>query len=544
MRPDSRQRFYLSKVFILGLLIVGAVSPIREGKRLALTERQQEDWQRFWEEHQSHRLLMSFSAEYRPQSLVVVGVNVIPMTRDTVMEDQTVVVENGRFAAIGPTARVDIPAGAEVIRPGPGRYLIPGLTEAHSHTQLSLSQFLVYLTRGVTTLREMDGSPWMLRAREEAAEGRLLIPNLYVAGHILSNRASPFYMTQIDTQEQARQVIKEQAAAGYDFIKIHNFMPEPLFGAVFAAASDVGLDVVGHIPHDITIAHAIESGLRTNEHFKGYILDHNLHITDEDYVAVTEGSDLWNTPTFATYHDHLRGPEASALAMAENSLRLVPKWMRKMWLDQASTPVDDLTRQRQTVFPKSKTIFRKLWPVTHKFLAGTDTGTYAFMVPGYTLQEEIRTFESLGITPFEALQTATVNPALAMRREDEMGTVEVGKRADFVILEKNPLEATGNLKSVSGVSVRGAWLDTDAIRAIEDALTRTFADANVVPAADLESFKTLVSEMEELKAAGFPYPDYSLEEIENLFRALDQTELADRVDALQVRSGVPVETPQ
>ncbi|HLE57648.1 MAG TPA: hypothetical protein VJB15_11240, partial [Rhodothermia bacterium] len=327
-----------------------------------LTKEQQENWDRFWEEHQSHKLMMSLSSEFHPRQLAIVGVNVVPMTQDTLLQDQTVIVENGRFAAIGPTGEIEIPTDETVVVVADAKYLIPGLTEAHSHTQISLSQFLVYLTRGVTTLREMDGFPWMLRAKEMAAQNRLLIPNLYVAGHILSHRAWRFYMTQIDTEEQAREVVREQADAGYDFIKIHNSMPEPLLGAVMASAKDAGLDVVGHVPHDITVSHAVDSGLRTGEHFKGYIIDSNLEITDEDYVAATDGVDFWNTPTFTSYHEHLRGPEAAALAEKENSLRLVPKWLRISWYAQADGPEDDLTELRQTILPKSRKVFGNLWP--------------------------------------------------------------------------------------------------------------------------------------------------------------------------------------
>jgi len=508
-----------------------------------LTKEQQQNWHRFWEEHQSHKLMMSLSSEFHPRQLAIVGVNVVPMTQDTLLQDLTVIVENGRFTAIGPTGEIEIPTDAMVVVGADDKYLIPGLAEAHSHTQISLSQFLVYLTRGVTTLREMDGFPWMLRAKEMAAQNRLLIPNLYVAGHILSHRAWGFYMTQIDTEEQAREVVREQADAGYDFIKIHNSMPEPLLGAVMASAKEAGLDVVGHVPHDITIAHGVDSGLRTGEHFKGYMIDSNLEITDEDYVAVTDGVDFWNTPTFTSYHEHLRGPEAAALAEKENSLRLVPKWVRMSWYAQADAQEDDLTKLRQTILPKSKEIFGNLWPVTRKFLAGTDTGYYAFMVPGYSLHEEVRIFQSLGLTPYESLETATVNPALAMRQESQMGTIEVGKRADFVVLDENPLEGAENLESIWGVSVRGTWLDRDSIRRIERALEESFADTNSVPAADPEVFEILVSEMEQLKTAGFPYPDYSLEEIETLLRELGQKGLAQRVDELQARRGVAIQTP-
>jgi len=273
----------------------------------------------------------------------------------------------------------------------------------------------VYLTRGVTTLREMDGFPWMLRARDMAAENALLIPNLYVAGHILSNRAWPFYMTQIDTPQEARDAVKAQAKMGYDFIKIHNSLPEPLFSAVFDAANEAGLDVVGHTPHEITIAHAIATGMRTEEHFKGYILDANLQITNEDYVAVTRGANIWHVPTFAAYHDHLRGPAAMALAAEQDSLKLVPRWLRTAWLRQANEPVDKLTELRQTILPKSREIFTHLRPVTDRLVAGTDTGNLAFEVPGYSLQEEVRIFESLGLSAFEALKTATLNQAIAFR---------------------------------------------------------------------------------------------------------------------------------
>jgi len=497
------------------------------------TEDQQNDWNRFWEEGQSHKVMVNLSGEFKSATLALVGVNVIPMTGEEILTDQTVLIEGGKFTTIGPAGEVDIPGEANVITGASGKFMIPGLTEAHSHVQFSLSQFVVYLTRGVTTVREMDGFPWMLKAKEQADSGELLIPNLYVAGHILSNRAWDFYMTQVNSGDEARQMVKEQAAMGYDFIKIHNSMPEPLFSAIFEAANGVGLDVVGHIPGEILIKDAIAVGMRTNEHFKGYIFDETLTITDQDYINATKGSDLWNAPSFANRHEHLRGKEAVVLATEENSLRLVPRWMRNSWLSQAAEEMTPLTELRQSIYPKSREIFQNLWPVTQKFFAGTDTGGYAFQVPGYALQEEVRIFESLGLTPFEALQTATINSALAMRKEAEMGTIEPGKRADFVILDDNPLEGTENLKSIWGVSVRGIWLHRDSLKGIENSLEAIFSDENVVPDISPETLETLVSEMETLKGHNFPTPDYALEEIETFLEDLGHPKLSARVAALR-----------
>lgn len=507
-----------------------------------LTEQQQRNWVRFWEEHQGHKLIMEYSAEYRPGTLAIVGVNVIPMTGEGVLERQTVIVEDGRIVAIGPDSDVRPPKGANIITAF-DFYLIPGLTEAHSHTIFTQHQFLVYLTRGITTLREMDGWPWMLKAREMAANNDLLIPNLYVAGHILSFRPFDFFMTKVDSVNTARRLVQEQAAAGYDFIKIHNSMPVPLFDALIDEANKLGMDVIGHIPDEITIEKAIQSGMRTSEHFKGYLHDGTLQITNQDYVTDTKGADMWHSPTFNTYHDNLRGEKALELATRENSLRLVPKWLLASWKRNANQKLDPLTELRQTIYPKSREIFTNLRPVTDKFIAGTDTGTYAFMVPGYALQEEVRTFEDLGLSPFEALKTATVNSAEAFRKLDEFGTIEVGKRADFVILSKNPLEGTGNLAAIWGVSVRGTWLPRDALKRIEDSLEQAFSEDNIIPAVSRETLETLVSEMETLEKEGFPYPVYSLEEIEKLLEALGFNELAARVTALQRVQDKPIRIP-
>lgn len=490
---------------------------------LVLDDEQGRTWNRLWEEQQAMTLLVELSEEWRPSrdggTLVVEGATVIPMTGAPPLEDQTVRVEGGRFSELGERRESD-PDDSTLRIDGEGLFLIPGLVESHSHTISSPSQFLVYLSRGVTTLREMDGFPWMLDARALAARNQLLVPNLYLAGHILSHRPWDFYMTGVESQEDARRLVGEQVAAGYDFIKVHNSMPEPLFGEILRAAAEAGVDVAGHIPNEIPIAAAIAAGFRTNEHFKGYIFDETLQITEQPYVEDTGGSELWNTPTFTTYHDHLRGDASRELVEREGSLELVPRWMRSMWHRQSEGEVDRLTELRQTIYPKSKEIFVNLTAVTDRFLAGTDTGTYAYLVPGYALQEEVRIFEELGLSPAAALSTATVNPARAFRQEDEFGTVEVGKRADFVLLEKNPLESTEHLSEIAGVSVRGIFLGRDRLRTIRTRLAEVFADETPILAPSREALGAWVEQARALRESGWPYPAYTVSEMRELLEAL------------------------
>ncbi len=507
-----------------------ATKPVPE-----LDQQQARQWARFWEEQEAMAVLMELSRTLPPDAglpLAIEGATVIPMSGDAVLEDHTVLVRDGRIAWVGPRGEARLPESTRRVSVA-GRFLIPGLTESHSHTIHSPSQLLVYLTRGVTTLREMDGYPWMLEARAAANRGALLIPNLYVSGHILSHRPFDFYMTGVDTEEQARTLVREQAAAGYDFIKIHNSMPEPLFSAIFEAARETGLDVAGHIPNEIKIADAIAAGMRTNEHFKGYIFDQTLDITDQDYIAATRGSELWNTPTFTTYHDHLRGAASRELAEKEGSLGLVPRWLRGTWRRASDQEVDRLTELRQSVYPKSRQIFTALRGVTDRFLAGTDTGSYSYMVPGFALQEEVRIFESLGLAPLEALRTATINPARALRREREFGSIESGKRADLVLLERSPLEGTEQLARVVGVSVRGVWLDERALATIRSRLEAVFSDALETPQPSRAALERLVREAGDLVSAGWPYPRYILEEIADWLEAIEQPDLAASIRRLR-----------
>lgn len=519
-------------VFVLGTL-AGTVTAVTAAPpaSLELDEEQQRTWLRFWEEHRGHQLIMKFSEEYEPATLAIVGVNVVPMTERAVLPDQTVIVRDGRITEIGPSSEIPLPPGANRITPT-GFYLAPGLVDCHTHTITTLHQFLLYLTRGVTTVREMDGWPWMLEARRMAAANELLIPNLFVAGHILSSDPFDFFMTRVDTTEVARRVVAQQAAAGYDFIKVHDAMPLPVFRGVVEAAHEHELDVAGHVPEQVGIAQAVASGMRTLEHLAGYFSQETSEVVVSDDSWLTPEAQVWLTPTFAVYHDHLRGEEAWRLAETESSLRLVPRWLRRFWERVARSPVNPRGEQLLTEYPKKRAIVAKLRDEVDRFLAGTDTGTYSYVVAGYALQEEVRIFEDLGLTPFEALATATVNPAAAMRKADEVGTIEVGKRADFVIVKENPLETTKNLADVWGVSLRGIWLGNDALEWIESSLEEAFSDANPVPDPSPETMKRLVLEIEGLHARGFPYPAYLLTEIAELLGDLGQQSLSARLERL------------
>ena len=428
--------------------------------------------------------------------LAFTHVAVVSIAHPGVDADQTIVVRDGKIVAVGPAATTPVPAGITAID-GTGRYAMPGLTDMHVHTELSTSNYLLDLANGVTSVREMNGSPWLLAMRDRARHDLALIPNLYVAGPILAAMQFADAMTVVATPEAARAEVRRQAAAGYEFIKVHNVVPAPIYAAICEEARAHHLDVIGHIPHDTTIAKAIECVQRTFEHFKSYIDDHTLTLTHEDYVAVTRGAEVWNTPTFATYRSNLRGDEARrVLALPE--MRYVPARDRAAWLALAAEPANPV---QQGVLPLSEKIFRDLLPIGSHFLAGTDSGGgYPFMVRGFALHDELRIMAEQGMPIADVLRTATIEPQRAMRR-DEAGTIEVGKRADLVLLRANPLAAIANASAIDGVMVRGIWLDRRALDAILDGIALIYAAHAAPTNADLERAKRTEN---ELRARGIP----------------------------------------
>jgi hypothetical protein len=342
----------------------------------------------------------------------------------------------------------------------------------------------------------MNGSPSLLRQRSQARANELLIPNLYVAGQILASRPMSWYAHVVTSPADARAVVRAQHAAGYDFIKVHNIVQPDVYDAICAEARAVGLDVVGHIPHDITVARAIACGQRTFEHFKGYIRDQTLTLTDEDFVAATRPATVWNTPTFYNYRTHVRGDEARRL-LALPEMRFIAPRVKQRWRALADEPPREV---QQRVLPLSKQIFAALRPIGARFLAGTDSGGgYPFHVPGFSLHEELRIFRELGLSPTEVLRMATNEAAVAMRRERELGGYWPGLRADFVLLRSNPTASVDALAEIEGVMVRGIWLSRATLDGILDELARIIGRSHPRTRAELDA---ALATLEQLRAQG------------------------------------------
>jgi imidazolonepropionase-like amidohydrolase len=513
----------MRKALLLGLALAA-------GTASAQTE--PPPWGRFFERLRTDQYHQKLSAEAKPADAAFVGAEVVPMTAGaTVLHDQTVIVRGGRIDAIGPRATTKVPEGMKRID-ARGKFLFPGLTDVHVHTLQTHADLLVDLLYGVTTIREMDGYPWLLKLRDAARANRILAPTSYVAGTILNAAPMGWYAIVVKTPEQARQIVREQKAAGYDYIKVHNAMPQALYDAIAQTAREEHIRLVGHIPHQVLVQHAVEAGQFTFEHFKGFYLDTNLTMSPENWLEAIKDADVWIAPTLTNRRGGMSVEETRAF-MKTPDAQLVSARARAEWPDQMNEHDAQSCRR---VWTLSQDIFRQLLPVTRRFIAGTDSGGgYANSIRGFALHDELETMESLGLPPLDALRATSVNASIALGDPNSFGTIEPGKRADLLLLDKNPLLTVRNLRDPRGVMVRGIWLDAAKLGAIRKEIAAIYAAAGADKTLDNPSaaqLEVLVAGMQSLGAQRWIFNDHHLEQLAAMLRDKSRPADADKIVAL------------
>ena len=422
-------------------------------------------------------------------TVAFVGVNVVPMDRERVLENQTVVVRDGRIAEIGPSARMKVPEGAERVD-GRGKYLMPGLAEMHGHLphpnqgEEAAALFLrLFVANGVTTVRGMFGFPNHPALRERIARGELFGPTLYAGSPALGGQS-------VKSPEEARRLVAEHKQAGFDLIKVHEGLSRESYDAVVAAAREAKIPIGGHIPDAVGLEHAIASRQSSVEHLDGYLealeaddspirnadpatraaklLDHLDERKIAKLAASTREAGVWNAPTMALWQTIFGGETAEALRAARPELRFVPPQMVEQWVKQRTGQMQqmgDLGDDGRRILAIRDRILKALVGSGARILLGSDA-PQLFSVPGFSLHREMRAMVAAGMTPYQVLEAGTRNPAEYLGAAKEFGTVEVGKRADLILVDANPLADVANVARRSGVMLRGRWYPESELRAM------------------------------------------------------------------------------
>ncbi len=451
-------------------------------------------------------------APLRAQTLVIQHSTVIDLVSAKPLKDYSVVIQNGRILAVA--RKIKPPAGAQVID-AKGKFLIPGLWDMHMHLGLPESFLPMLTANGITGIREMfTGLPLPLiqqyRARADVPH---IVASGFLDGPLMLNAGNPPPGAfAVGTAEQARIAVDLIKQSGYDFIKVYSDLPREAYFAISQEARAIGIPFAGHVPESVSPLEAAEAGQRSQEHLLNIMLacSTNEEALRQERLRVMNSTELsvearlrilgfpdpqglfdtydkekatrlfaafvrngtWQTPTLAL----LEGFGYGDKLVNDPSFHYMPESWRKTAHPRDKPYMQDLSPQELEQWMerarKLLTRYQQLVGDMHragvKFLAGTDTGLTNPVIPGVGLHHELALLVDSGLTPLEALATATKNPAQYFGVLNQLGTIEAGKIADLVLLDANPLRDIHNTQKIRAVVMRGRYFsraDLDAMLA-------------------------------------------------------------------------------
>ncbi len=426
------------------------------------------------------------TAESRP--VVFNRVTVIDMTGAPLKPNMTVIVVGDRIATLGKTGKVRLPKNPQIIDAS-GKFLIPGLWDMHVHSggyENGRKHFPSLVAHGITGVRDM-GTPLdeILRLRKDVNEQKILAPRMMIAGHLLQGSLpfkNPIFVS-VNNEVEASQAVINLKKNGVNFIKIHDAVPRNMYLAIAAEAKRQGLPLAGHVPPFISAVEASNAGQYSIEHLGGRFYGVLLACSIRE-VELSEKIKLIISGFLKAFSEK-REPDDSAIfradftkplleSFSERKAKRVFSTFRKNKTWQVPTlvaqPLREALSERKDLSEDDRLYAKKLMQKQFdvvaamqragvKIMAGTD-----LPLDEPKLHEELALLVEAGLTPMQALQAATSNPAEYLNMSDTLGTIEKGKLADLVLLEANPLENIRNTQRISAVMVNGRYLPKDTLQ--------------------------------------------------------------------------------
>lgn len=432
------------------------------------------------------------------QTLVFTHVTVIDGTGDAAKPEMTVVITDDRITALGRTGQVPAPKDARVVNAA-GKFLIPGLWDMHAHIAISASgreeRLPLLIANGITGVRDMFGSLELINLwRKEMAASVLLGPRIVAAGPILDGPGSRAF-TVVSNEIEARQAVVKVKREGSDFVKVYSALSREAYFAIADEARRQHIAFAGHVPYSVSVAEASDAGQKSIEHLTGMVLAGStreaelakklVQMPKTDAISVWKAvnraaagaietydeqkarrlfsrlvkNGTWQCPTLVVLRSGaFRGDPGFA---DDPRMKYMPLSTRQFWdLDRNPNlrfTAEDYAIQKK-LYRKQLELVGAMQRAGVGILAGTDMGN-PYVFPGFSLHDELELMVEAGLTPMQALQTATLNPARYLGKEEQLGTIGVGKLADLVLLDANPLVDIRNTKQINAVVVAGKLLD-------------------------------------------------------------------------------------
>jgi imidazolonepropionase-like amidohydrolase len=373
--------------------------------------------------------------------IALVGATLVDATGGPAVPNATVVVDNGRIVAAGPSASTPVPSGARRIDVA-GKTIIPGLWDSHAHLH-QIEWIPTYIAGGITSVRDM-GSEWplLVAMRSAIQSGKVTGPNLHFAGLIDGPGLQGFGEFSAATPDEGRAIVRRYHQMGFEMMKIYLALAPDVMAAICDEAHKQGMTVTGHVPTSMDLHSAIDSGMDQIAHFpvRG-------DLTTKKTIFDPTAS--WG---------EIGGKSAQEpMENIQPVLQHLPRAMLQNRIASlGQSPSDTATSHARLA--RQLANIKAAHDAGVPIIAGTEEG-----IPAYSVYRELELYVKAGFTPMDALRSATAVAAWAMRVDKDVGTIEVGKRADLLVLDANPLENISNVRSVRLVMKDGRVFDDAAL---------------------------------------------------------------------------------
>jgi imidazolonepropionase-like amidohydrolase len=485
-------------------------------------------------------------------AFAVTDVTIVPMTCDCELRDQTLVVRDGKIVAFGPVAKIRVPANIFRIS-GRGLFLMPGLHDMHVH-EFKDEEFTYYLANGVTTILNMQqktGDETLLARRAALESGAIAGPRMFTCG--------PAIYGEQHTAQSAVAMVDKITAGNFDCVKVRGTpWTEEEYRAVAEATARNHILFMGHAPRNLPFSLVLNVGTQRIVHLEEIVYttkrlndwlesktagDDPQEVADvvRDTARQLVARHMWVIPTEIVLDTYLMraSPEGQARLADRPYLRFLDPLRRREWADAKQSP--DTLHEWERQVALQHFMLRVFHEEGVQLAAGTDSelGSNLNLMPGWALHDELAIYQSVGMTPYEALRAATVAAAQYMNETKE-GVIAVGSRADFILLEHDPLKDVANTAAPLATIAGGRWyaraqLDEKlkAIQSLFQPLEQRMLALD--PALQTGDPATIVKALDALTNPPAEVRAFVESEINRIgYRLMSQNKIAAAVDAFQV----------
>ncbi len=402
------------------------------------------------------RDLAAISARARPIAegkIALVGATLVDGSGRAAIPDATVIVADGRIVAAGPSSSTHVPSGTRTVDVH-GKTIVPGLWDMHAHLH-QLEWLPVYFAAGVTSVRDMGNElPFALALRNAVDSGRAIGPHVHLAGLVDGDGPNAFGAFSANTPEEGRAIVRQYHALGFEQMKLYDLLSPAVVAAICDEAHKLGMTVTGHLPRSLSITAAVDSGMDQFAHLpiRGDAeSDSTKHVIAflKSHGTVIDPTESWN---------EIGGHSTAEPVQSFQPVlqHLPPPFVQFRVANWGSATTDPATAHSRLA--RSLATIRALHEAGVPIVAGTDEG-----IPGFSVYREMELYVMAGFSPMDALRAATAVPAKALRLDKDVGTVEPGKRADLLVLDKNPLDDISNIRTAHFVMKDGRLYENGAL---------------------------------------------------------------------------------